>query len=114
MSILVIRTHQRFAVRHSARIRNEVERPLDGLLIELSLSGCRISNVDHREFKVNQLATVLLNGFEEIVGQVRWAHDGLVGLRFTRPLHAATLDTMVKTFRNQAGSDGAEMCAYGT
>lgn len=94
-----MRSHKRFAVRHGARLRGSSNRAVSGLLIELSLDGCRIGNVDDRKFTLGQLATVIVDGFEAMEGHVRWSKDGCVGLRFLRPLHMAALETMIGACR---------------
>lgn len=103
VSTLVIRTHKRFAVRRQARLSGDGERPQDVLLIEISLEGCRISNVDAGAFRAGQVATVEIDGLAGIEAQVRWAHDGLVGLRFLRPLHLRALYHLIGACR--AGPD---------
>ena len=47
MTIRVLRSKMRFAVRSKARLRKAGSRAVPGLLVELSLEGCRISNVNH-------------------------------------------------------------------
>lgn len=117
MTVLVIRKHLRFAVRRSASLRGAEAGPSEGLLVEISLEGCRISNLDHRAFPLEQLVSIGIDGFESIEGRVRWASEGLVGLRFTPPLHIPMLDRMIRTFRGEADM-GAEAevlhRAYGT
>lgn len=101
VSVVIMRAHKRFAVRRIARLRAPHRRALDGLLIELSLEGCRIGNVDAAKFALGQAATLLVDGFEALEGQVRWAKDGCVGLRFLRPLHTAALETLVGVCRTE-------------
>lgn len=113
MSILVIRTQKRYAVRRSARLRNAGVRAQDGLLIEISLEGCRISNIDDRAFSVGQVATVGIDGFGDLEAHVRWAHDGFVGLRFLSPLHMPALDRLIGSCRAEAGAPG-ELAACGS
>lgn len=95
MAVMVMRSHKRFAVRQTARLRGSNRRAQDGLLIELSLDGCRIGNVDAAKFALGQVATLLVEGFQAMEGQVRWTKDGCVGLRFSHPLHAAALETLI-------------------
>ncbi len=113
MSILVIRASKRFAVRRQARLCKAGAELLDGLLIEISLEGCRISNVEHNRFAIGQTATVQIDGIDDIEGRVRWAHDGFVGLRFTRPLHMAALGLLIGSCRRETGG-GPQMRSYGT
>lgn len=113
MSVLVIRAHKRFAVRSAARVSSNDKRARRGLLIELSLDGCRISNLGSEDFALNQLVTVKVDGFEPLDGHVRWSSDGVVGLRFATPLHIAGLDLLIRTCRGEVQS-GGESRAYGT
>lgn len=100
MSISAYQSHKRFAVRQTAHVHGELKRPVTGLLIELSLDGCRIGKVDDAKFTHGQAASILVDGFEAIEGYVRWAKDGCVGLRFVRPLHTARLGQLLDACRN--------------
>lgn len=102
MTVLTIRKHKRFAVCRSVRLRKDSRKGAEALLIELSLEGCRLGMVDHRKFAVGEHACVRVDGFEPIEGQVRWSHDGCVGLRFTRGMHIATLDRLIAACRAPA------------
>lgn len=99
LSVVIMRLHRRFAVRRAARLRAGNRRAQHGLLIELSLEGCRIGNIDDGKFALGQIVTLLVDGFETLEGQVRWAKGGCVGLRFSRPLHAAALETLIAICR---------------
>ncbi|HEX7751317.1 MAG TPA: PilZ domain-containing protein [Novosphingobium sp.] len=94
-----MRSHKRFAIRQEARLRGASQRALRGLLIELSLDGCRIGNIDAGKFALGQSATILIDGFEPMEGYVRWAKDGCVGLRFRQPLHARALAALLNACR---------------
>ena len=104
MSVLGNRTSRRFAVRSKARLKSGRRRAVSGLLIELSLDGCRISNVDNARFAVGETARIELDGFEPLDGLVRWSQDGLVGLRFARSLSAAALQSLLHSCRPQAAA----------
>lgn len=99
MSVLVIRANKRFGVLRKATLRAPGARALPGLLIELSLEGCRISHIDHKAFHEGQMVTVRIEGFHNLEAHVRWAHSDCVGLRLVVPLHSAELDRMVTTCR---------------
>ena len=113
VSVLVIRAHKRFAVRRDAKVSESGKRAQRGLLIALSLDGCRISNLAPGNYPVDQLLTVKVAGFEPLEGRVRWSRDGVVGLRFAAPLHIPALDLLIRTCRGEAPADG-EARAYGT
>lgn len=102
MTVLRIRTTRRFAVRSSARLKPGRGKAAAGLLIELSLDGCRISNVDNARFAIGEIARVELEGFEPLDCLVRWSQDGLVGLHFARALSATLLENLLHSCRPQA------------
>lgn len=100
MSVLIIRAHKRFAVRRKARLRKAGKRAEEGLLIELSLEGCRISNLTRDAFALDQEVILRIDGAKPpLEGRVRWQNDGTVGLRFLRPLHTAALDQLIRHCR---------------
>jgi hypothetical protein len=99
MSILVIRKHQRFAVRQSACLDSAGCKPCPGLLVEVSLDGCRFSLTDYCELAIGQQVSLQIDGFTPRNAQVRWADDKRVGLLFDRPLHNAELGTLLQDCR---------------
>ncbi|OCC22772.1 hypothetical protein MB02_15295 [Croceicoccus estronivorus] len=100
MTVLYIRAHKRFAVRRMVSLSRSDCNAISGLLIELSLQGCRISNLGQSvEFETGQLVTLEIDGFDPITGAVRWAHDGLAGLRFDQSLHPNTLENLIRHCR---------------
>lgn len=114
MTIRVLRSKMRFAVRSKARLRKAGSRAVPGLLVELSLEGCRISNVNHTRFALGQIASVQVDGHETLEGHVRWAHDGFVGLRFVHPLHTAALDRLIDVCRGDDIRHAEAELSYGT
>ena len=111
VTILSIRKHQRFAVRRKASLCPAKGKRRDGLLVELSLEGCRIGIVRAEEFATGQPLKVRIDGYDDIAGEVRWAQGGLAGLRFAHPLHVAELDRLLNLCR---GGDESELRRYGT
>ncbi|MDD3799681.1 MAG: PilZ domain-containing protein [Novosphingobium sp.] len=111
MTVLYIRAHKRFAVRRMVRITGTAGDIASGLLIELSLQGCRISNLGRTAFEIGQRVALEIDGYEPVSGAVRWAHDGLAGLRFDRSLHAGTLDRMIHSCRDKDLSGQAHRSA---
>lgn len=101
MSILVIRKHQRFAVRQSACLKAEGCKPCPGLLVEVSLDGCRFSLTNYRELEIGQQVSLRIDGFAPRNAQVRWADDKRVGLLFDQPLHNAELGTLLQDCRSE-------------
>lgn len=106
MTVLVIRAHKRFAVRRTVRIACMGETTASGLLIELSLQGCRISNIGRGTFSPGECTSLAIDGFDPVPATIRWAHDGIVGLCFDRALHAPMLDRMIRACRGEDLSSG--------
>ncbi|MEO6040378.1 MAG: PilZ domain-containing protein [Croceibacterium sp.] len=86
MTVLTIRSHKRYATRQPVRLRSSPGPCIDGLLIELSSEGCRISNLHPARFEIAQPVTVVI-GDTDYAGVVRWSHDGIAGVRLDRALH---------------------------
>jgi len=111
VALLTIRNNSRFAVRHAIRLRGPGGEVLDGLLVEISLGGCRVSNVDARGLRMHDEVTAVIDGFEDMACQVRWLGDGVIGLRLHRPLHCDRLERIIGHCRmTQRG----EELRYGT
>lgn len=104
MSVLVIRAHKRFAVCQKARLRKPGKRAEEGLLIELSLDGCRVSNLASQAFTLDQQVIVRIDGAQPLEARIRWLGDGTsgrtAGLRFLQPLRAAALDELIRLCRS--------------
>lgn len=98
MSVLVIRSQKRFAVRRPVSLRED-DRGKRGLMIELSSEGCRISGVDSLAFTIDQQVTLDLGDGERLGGRVRWAHDGFVGVKFAPALRPAELNELLEASR---------------
>lgn len=100
MNIRAIRLHQRFAVRRKVLAVRGRGRPVEGLLVELSLHGCRVSGLGRHRFELGGAIRVTLEGFEPLDGEVRWLGEGTVGLRFARPLTAGQLAERLSVVRD--------------
>ena len=111
MSVLVIRTNKRFAVRRPVTLRAAAEKFLGGLMIELSSEGCRISNAESGAFMIDQQVTLDLGEDERLDGRIRWAHDGFVGVKFARALRLGELGELLEASRAPAVSEERR---YGT
>ncbi|MCB2079259.1 MAG: hypothetical protein KDE55_16380 [Novosphingobium sp.] len=113
MNVLRIRAHKRFAVCRKVRLGMPAGRPTGALLIELSLAGCRISNVDTSRLAEGDTVSLRPAGIAPFEGTVRWLGDGTAGLRLVRPFHIDELDTLIRWCRGEplCGSEGR---AYGT
>ena len=100
MAVLIIRAHKRFAACRAVRIHGEGGGACEGLLIELSQEGCRISNVDLEEARVDTKVRIDIEGWHSLDAQVRWRRDRIIGFRLLRPLHTAELAELL-TFCRQ-------------
>jgi PilZ domain len=99
VTILSIRKHQRFAVRRKASLCPAKGKRRDGLLVELSLEGCRVGITSAEQFAPGEPVKVRIDGYGDLAGEVRWAQAGLAGLRFLRPLHIAELGGLIQLCR---------------
>jgi hypothetical protein len=99
VSVLVIRSHKRFAVRRPITLHETSGGKRGGLMIELSSEGCRISGVNSLAYTIDQQVTLAFDDGERYAGRVRWAHDGFVGVKFATPLRPADLGTMLEACR---------------
>lgn len=101
MSVLVIRAHERFAVCRQVPLRKGCDCAGDGLLIEISLGGCRVSQVKHDCFSESDMVSFQIEGFGEIAGEVRWSSNNCLGLRLSRPLHQAEFQSLLELLRSR-------------
>ena len=99
VSILVIRSHNRFAVQRHVTLRGAPARRHGGLMIELSSEGCRISNADSSAYVPDQEVTVELDDGRRLPGRIRWAHDGFVGVKFASALRLSELGDLLEESR---------------
>jgi len=108
MTVLTIRSHRRYAVRQPVSLRKPGARAADGLMIELSSEGCRISNLGRGDFAVGEEVTLEI-GERRLAGRIRWAHDGIAGVRLNTALFSSQLAELIAIGR---GED--ELPRYGT
>ncbi|MEJ5979424.1 PilZ domain-containing protein [Novosphingobium sp. PS1R-30] len=102
MTVFTIRAHKRFAVCRKIRLGKSGRRGVDGLLIELSLDGCRISHASKTDsFALDEPIVLRISGADPIESHVRWLREGVVGLRFARPLHNAGLEALIRLCRSE-------------
>lgn len=111
VTVFTIRAHKRFAVCRKVRLGKVKRRGIDGLLIELSLDGCRISHGGSPDsFALEDLVVLRIDGVAPIEARVRWSREGTVGLLFARPLHNAGLEDLIRLCRTPT----EPVAAYGT
>jgi hypothetical protein len=112
MNILTIRKHKRFAVRRKANLVSPGNRPKPGLLVEVSLEGCRMGIAGCADFAVGQQVKVRIAGFGDFRAEVRWAGQGFVGMHFVQALHHAELNELIRACRPEyAGDTAMRACA---
>lgn len=99
MSVLSIRSQRRFAVRQSVRLRDESGNETTGLMIEVSLEGCRVSGLGEALFMPDSMASMRIDDGPWQSGKVRWAHDALLGFKFHHPLHVKELSEFIGSDR---------------
>ncbi|MBO9519024.1 MAG: hypothetical protein J7493_13240 [Porphyrobacter sp.] len=110
MTVLAIRTCKRHAVRRIVQLAKAGRKAVDGLMIELSSEGCRISNLGRSGFIVGEAVTVEV-GEKTFHGHVRWVHDGIAGVRFDQALFNSELNGLIAYCR---GEGPGEARRYGT
>jgi hypothetical protein len=110
MTVLTIRAHKRYAVRQPVRLGEPGSPAIGGLMIELSSEGCRISNLGRPGFVIGEPVTVEIDELE-FHGRIRWAHDGIAGVRFDSPLFSHELGDLIARGRGESCS---EVRRYGT
>jgi len=111
MSVLTIRAYKRYATRLPIRLRRDGRKNAKGLLIELSQQGARISNLGRGKYEAGDSVVIVTPTDLEIEGTIRWAHDGLAGIRLNRSLHLPEMrDLLEQNRRQQSDID----CRYGT
>ena len=101
MAVLMIRAHKRYAVRQPVQLGKPGATPAKGLMIELSSEGCRISNLDRCDYAIGEEVTLEL-GELSLGGRIRWAHDGIAGVRLDRALYPSQLGALVAHDRGLA------------
>lgn len=102
MTVLTIRSHKRYAVRQAVQLRQTGTRPVEGLMIELSSEGCRISNLGRPAFTIGEPVTVEV-GETRLNGRLRWMHDGIAGVRLDIALFSGQLGEMIARGRCEDG-----------
>ena len=112
MTVLTIRAHKRYAVRQPVRLGKAGDQAAHGLMIELSSEGCRISNLGPARFTVGEPVTVEVDE-RRYRGRIRWAHDGIAGVRLDTALFGQELSELIALGRGEA-QPVAEVRRYGT
>ena len=114
MSVLVIRAHERFAVCRQISLWRNRAFAGDGLLIELSLEGCRVSGTGGAPFQEGDQMSFWVDDFGWIAGEVRWSGNRGVGMRFTRRLHQTEMLRLLELCRSETELEEQTSRSYGT
>ena len=101
MAVLTIRAHKRYAVRQQVKLGKPGVQPAKGLMIELSSEGCRISNLGPCSYAIGEAVTLEL-GELSLGGRIRWAHDGIAGVRLDQALYPHQLGELIARDRGVA------------
>jgi len=99
VTVIFIRAHKRYGVCRGVRLHHRPDGIVEGLLIELSQEGCRVSNVQSSGFAIGDTVVVEVPGGPNLTAHVRWQHDGMVGLRLCEALHKESLSELVTRCR---------------
>lgn len=106
MSVLTIRAYKRYATRLPVELRRGNRKSVSGLLIELSQQGARISGLGRGKYEAGDEVVIVTPTDLELKGTIRWAHDGLAGIRLGRSLHLPEMrDLLELNRREQSGVD---------
>jgi len=113
MTVFAIRASKRFAVRLPVKMKAGRTKAREGLMIELSSEGARISCLGDASYDVGDSVCLHLDGYREMPGTIRWAHDGLAGVKLDRALHTYELEALKKVNREANASVSEPIRAYG-
>lgn len=94
------RAEPRYAIERDIDLHLQCGSIFTAQLVELSRSGCRISDVAQIGLKSSEVITLLLHRSLKLDASVRWCSHGFAGLRLLRPLHQAELDALVSLSRS--------------
>jgi hypothetical protein len=113
VTIRVIRAGKRYAVSRTVQVAAPGSCASEGLLIEASAEGLRISGLGPIRFEPDAQVVVSLEGAPDMAGMVRWQNGPTVGIRLEPALHLDELDQLIHTCRAPyAGAEDTR--AYGT
>lgn len=106
MSVLTIRAYKRHATQLPVKLRREGRKTVSGLLIALSQQGARISNLGRGKYEEGDKVAIIAPADLEIEGTIRWAPDGMAGIRLDRSLHLPEMRELLElNRREQSGVD---------
>ena len=113
MAVYTIRALKRFAVRLPVKLKAGRSKAREGLMIELSSEGARISCLGDASYDVGDSVNLTIDGNQEIPATIRWAHDGLAGVKLDRALHMHELEALRQVNREANMPATRQLRAYG-
>ncbi len=113
MTVYRIRSSKRFAVRLPVKLKAGRSKVREGLMIELSSEGARISCLGDASYDVGDSVNLTIDGHREIPATIRWAHDGLAGVKLDRALHLSEIETLRQVNREANNQLHDQIRAYG-
>lgn len=99
MSVLVLRSCARYAARKEVRLRTQDGLRVDALLTELSLEGCRLTQLGQALLPADETISLRVDRSRELKARLRWQRDGAAGLRFANALHYKELEALIAACR---------------
>ena len=89
---------QRAAPRHKVQVTRATVRqmghsPIDAVLMDLSIFGCRVCSDEN--FEKDDRVFVRFDGSLPIAAQVIWSDNGETGCRFDKPLERSLLRSLI-------------------
>ncbi|WP_281276753.1 PilZ domain-containing protein [Alteraurantiacibacter aquimixticola] len=91
----MIRARRRYAMRLPISLCPDGRKSAEGLLIEISQEGARISCLGDWSCHAGERVSLSLPDGQDMDATVRWTHDGLAGLDLTAPLHCNELSDLL-------------------
>jgi len=82
-------------------------------MIELSSEGARISCLGDAVYDVGDSVSLDIGDNREIPATIRWAHDGLAGVKLDRALHTWELEALKQVNREANSQPREQIRAYG-
>jgi hypothetical protein len=109
LNVLYIRKNKRFAVRRMVALSAGKDLR-NGLLVEVSLEGFRIGNIDTEGLAIGTPIDLRIHGFGTLNAEVRWIQPGIAGLHLVQALHIPELNELIRLCRARPD----DVLAYGT
>jgi hypothetical protein len=78
-----------------ARLQRKAMRAINGLLIELSQDGARVSNLGKSRLQNGDSVSLSVGEARTLAGKVHWAHDGLAGIKLDPPLRIGEMEALL-------------------